>query len=98
MLNNDKRINRFYRSTEWQQARLIKITSANGICEKCGSIGEEVHHVIHINSTNIEDINVTLNQENLVLLCKKCHNEEHDRFKGSKQKFDSDGNLMGFDK
>ena len=94
MLSDDKRINRFYRSAAWQQARLIKITSANGICEKCGAIGEEVHHVIHINSTNIEDINVTLNQDNLLLLCKDCHNKEHGRFKAIRQKFDAEGNLI----
>lgn len=95
MLNNDKRINRFYRSNEWQQARLLKITSANGECERCGAIGEEVHHIIHINFVNVTDVNVTLNQDNLILLCKECHNKEHDRFKGSKQKFDINGNLMG---
>ena len=94
MLNNDKRINRFYRSAAWQQARLIKITSANGICEKCGAIGEEVHHIIHINSNNVEDINVTLNQDNLLLLCKDCHNKEHGRFKTVRQKFDAEGNLI----
>lgn len=94
MLNDDKRINRFYRSAAWQQARLIKITSANGICEKCGAIGEEVHHIIHINSTNIEDINVTLNQDNLLLLCKDCHNKEHGRFKAVRQKFDVEGQLI----
>ncbi len=94
MLNDDKRINRFYRSAEWQQARLIKITSANGICEKCGAIGEDVHHLIHINSTNIEDINVTLHQDNLLLLCKDCHNKEHGRFKTVRQKFDAEGNLI----
>ena len=79
---------------EWQQARLIKITSANGICEKCGAIGEDVHHLIHINSTNIEDINVTLHQDNLLLLCKDCHNKEHGRFKTVRQKFDAEGNLI----
>lgn len=94
MINNDKRINRFYRSAEWQQARLLKITNANGECERCGAIGEEVHHIIHINSGNVHDVNVMLNQENLVLLCKKCHNKEHDRFKGRKQQFDGDGNLI----
>ena len=94
MLSKCKAINRFYRSSSWEQARLIKIHSAHGLCEKCGAVGEEVHHIIHINSTNIEDINVTLNQDNLLLLCKDCHNKEHGRFKPVRQKFDAEGNLI----
>jgi 5-methylcytosine-specific restriction endonuclease McrA len=93
MISNCPAINRFYRSAAWQQARLIKITSANGRCEKCGGVGEEVHHIIHVTPSNVEDLKVTLNQDNLILLCKDCHNKEHGRFNSSGQKFDKDGNL-----
>lgn len=95
MVNSCPAINRFYRSAAWQEARLIKITNANGRCEKCGAVGEEVHHIIHINSKNVYDVKITLNQDNLILLCKDCHNKEHGRFKKSKQRFDGDGNLVG---
>ena len=94
MINKCSAINRFYRSAAWQQARLLKITSANGRCEKCGGVGEEVHHIVHVTPSNVNDLNVTLNQENLILLCKCCHNKEHDRFNKNKQKFDGDGNLV----
>jgi len=93
MISSCPTINRFYRSAAWQQARLIKITSTNGRCEKCGGVGEEVHHVIHVTPSNVEDLKVTLNQENLILLCKDCHNKEHERFNNSGQKFDADGNM-----
>jgi len=96
MINKCSAINRFYRSAAWQQARLLKITSANGRCEKCGGVGEEVHHVVHVTPSNVEDLNVALNQDNLILLCKECHNKEHERFRKNKQKFDGDGQIKPF--
>lgn len=95
MPSNSARINRFYRSKEWLEARLLKIVAACGRCELCGEIGEEVHHRIHITHTNVYDCEITLNQDNLVLLCKDCHNKEHERFDKNKQKFDKDGNMIG---
>lgn len=96
MLSATKAINRFYRSNKWQAARNLKISSAHGLCEKCGAVGEEVHHIIHLNAQNIYDVNVTLNQANLLLLCKACHNEEHNRFVSTKPKFDKNGNLIPY--
>lgn len=93
MINKCSAINRFYRSDAWQQARLIKITTANGRCERCGGVGEEVHHIVYVTPNNVKDLNITLNQDNLILLCKDCHNNEHARFIKNKQKFDGDGNL-----
>lgn len=97
MLHSHAAINRFYRSSAWQQARLIKITNAHGRCEVCGGVGEEVHHVIHITPDNIHNVAITLNQDNLKLLCRECHNKEHNRFVKAKQSFDADGNLIGDD-
>ena len=96
MINKCSAINRFYRSAAWQQTRLIKITNANGRCEKCGGVGEEVHHIVHVIPSNVEDFNVTFNQDNLILLCKECHNKEHERFNKIKQKFDVDGQIKPF--
>ncbi len=88
-------IRKFYRSSKWKVARAIKITTANGICEKCGNVGTEVHHIIHLTKDNIHDPNITLNQDNLMLLCKECHNKEHGRFEGRRDyEFDEDGNLI----
>lgn len=93
MLNKCAAINRFYRSSAWLTARQQKITACNGKCEKCGSIGEEVHHKIPLTANNIHDVNITLNPDNLICLCKECHNKEHNRFKKNGLIFDSDGNL-----
>lgn len=54
-------IHRFYRSEKWKQVRAIKIASAGGICERCGKVGEEVHHKI----CNVTDPNISINQDNL---------------------------------
>jgi len=96
MISTCAAINRFYRSATWQQARLIKITNVNGRCEKCGGVGEEVHHIVHVTPSNVNDINVTLSQDNLILLCKECHNNEHERFSKGRRKFDADGQIKPF--
>ena len=96
MLNKCAAINRFYRSSAWLLARQQKIAACNGRCEICGAIGEEVHHKIALTPSNITDTNITLNPDNLIYLCKECHNKEHDRFKKKASQFDSEGNLKPF--
>ena len=89
-------IARFYKSDEWKIARSMKIAAAVGRCEKCGAVGTEVHHIKHLTPDNIDDPLITINQDNLILLCNECHNKEHHRFEGSKKCiFDSDGNFTG---
>ena len=92
-MRKPKEIHRFYKSVAWQVAREIKIRDANGNCERCGTIGEEVHHIKRLTVLNVKDSKISLNQDNLELLCKKCHNTEHKRFSKSHQ-FDEDGNLI----
>lgn len=93
-MRKPKEIHRFYKSIPLQVAREIKIRDANGKCERCGGVGEEVHHKIRLTVDNVSDTSVSLNQENLELLCKDCHNKEHKRFSKEKE-FDEDGNFIG---
>jgi 5-methylcytosine-specific restriction endonuclease McrA len=56
--------------------------SKGRLCERCyakGLIvpGEEVHHKIRLTPENINDPAIALNWDNLELLCKNCHMEEH---------------------
>lgn len=90
-----KTLHNFYKSKVWLLARTIKINATQGKCERCGGIGEEVHHKIRLKVDNVDDASISLNQDNLELLCKKCHNEEHNRFNKSKQMFDYNGNFTG---
>lgn len=92
-MKKPKVLHNFYKSNAWYLARTLKVNSTDGKCERCGSIGEEVHHIIRLTPGNVKDYKISLNQENLELLCKTCHNKEHKRF-NKKQQFDSDGNLI----
>ncbi len=94
-MKKPKALHNFYKSKEWALARQIKIMDANGRCERCGALGEEVHHKIRLTVKNVNNPQISLNQDNLELLCKKCHNKEHHRFSKS-QEFDEDGNLIKY--
>lgn len=92
-MRKPKIIHNFYKSVPWKVAREIKIRDAEGWCERCGALGEEVHHKERLTVLNVMDPEISLNQKNLELLCKKCHNKEHKRFSKSQQ-FDKEGNLI----
>lgn len=72
----------FYSSKAWQECRKAYAKSKKNLCEKCleeGLIvpGELVHHKIHISPNNIHDPNVTLDFNNLELLCRQHHMNIH---------------------
>lgn len=74
---------RFYSSRQWQSCRNEYANKVHHLCERClerGIIkpGVIVHHVIELTPQNIDDPNITLNHDNLQMLCRECHNEEHD--------------------
>lgn len=64
---------RFYNSGAWVKTSKAYKNSKFGICEKCGAIGEEVHHIIPLTPDNINNPQITLNWDNLMLLCRSCH-------------------------
>lgn len=51
--------------------------SRNYICERCGRLATIAHHKIHLNPSNINDPNITLNWDNLMAVCLDCHNSLH---------------------
>ena len=55
-------IKQFYKSRAWQACRASYWKKAKGMCERCLVKGLYV---------------IALNFQNLELLCKKCHEEEH---------------------
>ena len=72
----------FYKSKAWKKCRESYASSVGGLCERClargfYTPGEIVHHKIYINSNNISEPSITLNFDNLELLCRKCHGDEH---------------------
>lgn len=94
-MGKPKELHRFYKSKAWLVARNLKINATQGMCERCGAIGEEVHHKIRLTVENVNDTSISLNQDNLEFLCKDCHNDEHGRFKKNNTIFDEDGNFLG---
>ena len=92
-MKKPKVLHNFYKSDSWRVARELKIMSVNGFCERCGAIGIEVHHKDRLSIDNVYDASLSLNQDNLELLCRECHNKEHKRF-SKEVRFDNDGNLV----
>lgn len=68
---------RFYQSTAWRKCRKSYIASVFGLCEKCGRTGSILHHKKHIDDSNLDDQEVTMNHANLLYLCIECHNMIH---------------------
>lgn len=64
---------KFYNTSLWVKTSKAYKNSKFGLCEKCGKVGEEVHHIIPLTPDNINNPNITLNWDNLMLLCRSCH-------------------------
>ena len=87
----------FYKSKEWENLvailKLERINKKDGIlyCEHCQKplihkydiIG---HHKTELTEANVNDVNISLNPDNIVLIHFKCHNEIHQRFGFEQQK------------
>ena len=88
-MNRSAAVENFYVSGKWRKCRTAYAKSVGKLCERClkrGIINPgtkknplETHHKIQLTDDNINDPNITLNWENLELLCKKCHDEERQR-------------------
>lgn len=88
----------FYHSPEWKKAQRLYIKQAGGLCERClqrGIItpGVIVHHKIHLTPENIMDPSITLDPNNLQLLCRNCHADVHKGY-DTRYKFDEMGRLI----
>ena len=79
----------FYVTWKWRNCRNAYAKSKGNLCERCLKKGIieagskkrplEVHHKIPLTDDNINNPEITLNWNNLELLCKDCHDEERER-------------------
>lgn len=74
----------FYDSTAWRQTRKAYASSVGGLCERCLRSGRYVpgvivHHIKHLDDSSYGDPKISLDWNNLELLCRECHNEIHKR-------------------
>lgn len=72
----------FYKSQAWQRMREYVMKRDKRLCQDCLKqglivIAEEVHHIKPITEENINDVNITLNEDNLVSVCRECHKARH---------------------
>lgn len=93
----------FYNSNAWKECREAYKKSIplyrRGLCEQCykkgiHELGEEVHHKIWLTPKNINDPKVTLNHDNLILLCFECHRAIHMKRVKKQYKFNENGELI----
>lgn len=87
----------FYNSRAWQVCRKGYVKSKVGLCEDClkrgiYTPGKVVHHVVHLTPANINDPSITLNWDNLRLVCQDCHAAEH--AEEQRYRFDEQGNVI----
>lgn len=93
---------RFYKSKRWQCVRDYVYSRDNGLCQDCLQAGRitpglEVHHIITLTASNIDDADIALNPDKLITLCYECHKKRHWHDRSALTagyKFDADGNII----
>lgn len=76
-----ERINKWYWSSAWRAPRdaykAKRIAIDGGMCELCGEEpGYIVDHIIELNESNFDDIDIRLNEDNFQFICHRCHNKK----------------------
>ena len=72
----------FYNTKAWYKCAQAYKKYRRGLCENCLAKGVYtpgviVHHIEHLTPENISDPKIALSFDNLRLLCRDCHAEEH---------------------
>lgn len=75
----DPKYIRFYNGIEWRTLSARYTQDKAYRCEECGAMATQVHHKNAIQTP--EGWDHRLDYNNLELLCTRCHNVRHDRFK-----------------
>jgi hypothetical protein len=79
-------LQQFYASQKWIRFRSAIIAERGLICEQCCMViatpkDVTLHHTpIELTIDNVNDVMVSLNPDNVKLICRNCHDKEHKRF------------------
>lgn len=89
----------FYNTKIWQETRNAYVKHCGGLCERClerGIInaGVIVHHKIYLTPQNITNPDIALNFDNLELLCRQCHSDEHGGNEPKRYTIGKDGSVI----
>lgn len=93
-------VKKLYNSKAWKETREYILKRDSYICKHCGDVANEVHHVTYVNGSNIDNVSITLNEKNLISLCRNCHCRIHDNDRVSRGNakenvtFDKQGQLI----
>lgn len=78
---------RFYNSSAWRKLSQYYAASKGWVCECCRNKNVDrsqplykqlhCHHKTPLTDENINDPSIALNEDNLILLCRTCHNKAH---------------------
>ena len=73
---------KFYHSKVWYRTAQAYKKSVGGLCERCfkkGILepGVIVHHKEYLTDQNLNNLDISLSFDNLELLCRQCHADEH---------------------
>ncbi len=79
------KVKQFYTTKAWRSLTYKIKVERGGRCERCGDrppyfsnlIG---HHKEHLTEENVDEASVSLNPDNIEIICQRCHNKEHRRF------------------
>lgn len=89
-----------YNSKAWKECRKQVLRRDMYTCAYCHSRAEEVHHVISLTPSNINNIYISLNPDNLISLCHDCHTKITQGYTGDINDgyvFDENGNVVLID-
>jgi len=102
----------FYQSKLWKQVKnniWLKQSCLCAICHKpvyVNGISDYipkdkrrtgiVHHKVWLDDSNVYDENISINEDNLIGICKECHENEHHKDISTRKEFmfDEQGNLI----
>lgn len=75
----------FYCSVKWRRFRSMIIAERGPVCAKCGKIMVnpldcELDHIKELTPENVNDTKISLNPDNVQILCHACHDKKHGRF------------------
>ena len=102
----------FYKSKVWNDTRKTIWLKQHCLCAICkkpvyvSGISEYipkeyrrigiVHHIIHLDNNNVYDDSITLDDNNLIGICKDCHEKQHHKDISTRKgyTFDDYGNIV----
>lgn len=75
----------FYTGKSWHDFRIALIAERGPVCERCHKVVTDPldligHHKKELTAENFNDSLISLNPDNVMLVCHSCHDTIHERF------------------